>query len=245
MAKIKVGIVDYLNTKPLLEGIMHSDLLGDIELVPDYPANIDRMLVDNEIDLGLVPVAVIPRLKEYHIISDYCIGTRGKVASVCILSNQPLDQVKKILIDYQSRTSAMLVKILIKKFWKLGVELVDTQSDYRHLIEGDTAGLVIGDRCLEYRHKVKYVYDLGEAWLEFTGLPFVFATWISNKALPGDFIRRFNEANAAGIRNIEKVIFENNFSYYDSREYFSKNISYELDEEKRRGMERFLGWLRV
>lgn len=245
MTKIKVGIVNYLNTKPLLEGIMHSDLLGDIELVPDYPANIDRMLVDNEIDIGLVPVAVIPRLKEYHIVSDYCIGTTGKVASVCILSNQPLNQVNRILIDYQSRTSANLVKVLIKEFWKLEVELVDTQSDFRHLIQGDTAGLVIGDRCLEYRNKVKYVYDLGEAWLEFTGLPFVFAAWISNKALPGDFIRRFNEANAAGLRNMEKVIAENPFSYYDSREYFTKNISYELDEEKRRGMERFLGYLQV
>lgn len=222
---------------------MHSALLADIELVPDYPANIDRMLVDNEIDLGLVPVAVIPRLKEYHIISDYCIGTVGKVASVCILSNQPLDKVKRILIDYQSRTSAILVKILIKEFWKLEVELVDTQSDYRHLIQGDTAGLVIGDRCLEYRNKVKYVYDLGEAWLEFTGLPFVFAAWISNKVLPEEFISRFNEANAAGIRNIEKVIADHPLSYYDSREYFTQNISYLLDEEKKNGLGAFLTYI--
>ena len=223
---------------------MHSDLLKDIELVPDYPANIDRMLVDKTIDIGLVPVAVIPRLQEYHIVTDYCIGTTGKVASVCVLSNQHLNLVKRILIDYQSRSSANLVRVLIKHYWKIDVELVDTQADFRQLIQGDTAGLVIGDRCLEYRDKVEYVYDLGEAWVDFTGLPFVFAAWISNRRLPGDFVRRFNAANAAGLKAMEKVISENPFSFYDSREYFTKNISYELDEAKKRGMERFLAYLR-
>ncbi|HVK48226.1 MAG TPA: MqnA/MqnD/SBP family protein, partial [Pseudobacter sp.] len=67
MKKIKVGIVNYLNTKPLLYGIEHSQVINEIEAVPEYPANIARMLLDDSIDMGLVPVAVIPRMKEYYI----------------------------------------------------------------------------------------------------------------------------------------------------------------------------------
>ncbi len=240
LSKIKIGIVNYLNTKPLLYGIAHSTVREEIELVPDYPSNIATMLLENRIDAGLVPVAIIPRLKEAHIITDYCIGCDGPVASVCLLSNVPMNQIKKVLIDYQSRTSANLVKILIRKYWKIDVELADTKADYRDQIKDDTAGLVIGDRCLEYRSQVPYAYDLGEAWKDFTGLPFVFAAWISNKKLPASFISTFNEANKLGVASIEKVIAENSFSNYDSRTYFSKNVSYVMDEQKKKGLEMFL-----
>ncbi len=240
MSKIKIGIVNYLNTKPLLYGIEHSPVKEKIELVPDYPANIAALLIENKIDAGLVPVAVIPRLKESYIITDYCIGAEGPVASVCLLSDVPLTEIKKVLIDYQSRTSANLVKILIKQYWKLEVELVDTKADFRHLIKGSTAGLVIGDRCLEYREKVQYAFDLAEAWRAFTGLPFVFAAWISNKALPVDFIQSFNAANRNGIEHIEEVAKQHPFASYDSLTYFSKNISYELTNEKRKGLQLFL-----
>jgi len=243
LSKIKIGIVNYLNTKPLLYGIEHSPVREEIELVPDYPSNIAAMLLENKIDAGLVPVAIIPRLQEAHMITDYCIGCDGSVASVCLLSNVPMEKINKVLIDYQSRTSANLVKILIRKYWKIDVELVDTKADYRDQIKDDTAGLVIGDRCLEYRNKVKYAYDLGEAWKDFTGLPFVFAAWISNKKLPDEFVRDFNQANKLGLASIDEVIAENNFPYYSSETYFRKNINYHLNAEKKKGLELFLKYL--
>lgn len=244
LSKIRVGIVNYLNTKPLLYGIERSPVLKEIELIPDYPANVATMLLENRIDMGLVPVAVIPKLKEAHIITDYCIGCNGSVASVCLLSDVPLAEIKTILIDYQSRTSANLVKVLIREHWKLDVELADTKQDFRNQIKASTAGLVIGDRCLEHRTKVNHVYDLGEAWKDFTGLPFVFAAWIANKPLPPSFISSFNEACKNGIGAIDIVAAENQFPNYDSSEYFHHNISYQLDADKRRGMEEFLKMLK-
>lgn len=243
MSKIRVGIVNYLNTKPLLYGIENAPLIHGIELVPDYPANIAAMLLDDKIDMGLVPVAVIPRMKEWHIITQYCIGCDGAVASVCLLSEAPLHAIKKVLIDYQSRTSANLVRVLLRHYWKIEPELVDTKADFRNQIEGTTAGLVIGDRCLEYRDKVSYVYDLGLAWKDFTGLPFVFAAWIANKKLDSSFIEQFNKACENGIAAIDEVAEQNKFPNYDSRVYFRENISYTLDEEKRRGLEKFLQYL--
>ena len=179
--KIKVGIVNYLNTRPLLYGIDRSPVKDRIELDGDYPANLAKKLLSGEIDLGLVPVAVLPALKEYHIITDYCIGCDGPVASVCIFSDVPLEEATEVLMDYQSRTSVALANVLLREYWKLDVPRVDTRDDYRDRIKGRTAGLVIGDRALEQRRISPFIYDLGDAWKKHTGLPFVFAAWISNK----------------------------------------------------------------
>lgn len=242
---IKVGIVNYLNTKPLLYGINHSEVAEQIELVSDYPAHIADDLISGKLDLGLMPVSVIPKLKEYHIITDYCIGCNGEVASVCLFSEQPMDQLKKIYLDYQSRTSVHLLKILLKKHWKKEIELVDAEAeDYRNLITGSTGGLVIGDRAFEQRNISKYQYDLGLAWKEMTGLPFVFAAWVSNKKLSDDFIHAFNEANKLGVENIDKVISEINYNHFDLDMYYRENVSFYLDDEKRKALEMFLNFLK-
>jgi chorismate dehydratase len=241
--KIKIGIVNYLNTKPLLYGIQHSPVSEQIILIEDYPANIARLLMEGSIDAGLVPVAVIPHLNEYHIITDYCIGANGPVASVALFSQVPVENVQKVLLDYQSRTSVALAKILLKEYWKITPQITDTKSDYRSLIKGTTAGIVIGDRALEQRKVSEYVYDLGEAWKDFTGLPFVFAAWISNKPLPEDFIAAFNAANKMGVEHIEQVVVENPYPVFDLHQYYTRYISYELNAEKRKGLERFLQFL--
>ena len=238
--KIKVGAVSYLNTKPLLYGIHRSSLMQQIELTEDYPAKIAQQLIDGDIDVGLVPVAIIPRLKEHFIISDYCIGTTDEVASVCIFSDVPLQQVTKVLLDYQSRTSVALTKVLLKNYWHLSPELEDAKADFRSSIKDTTAGVVIGDRAFEQRQQSKYIYDLGLAWKAYTRLPFVFAAWVANKPLPDDFIEAFNNANAEGLRHLDEVISPLTSPYYDLKQYYTKNISYNLDEKKREGLKRFL-----
>lgn len=245
MDKIKVAAVSYLNTKPLLYGMMHSkELLEMIDLTETFPSEIARQLISNNIDLGLVPVAVIPEMREHYIISDYCIGATGTVASVCLFSDCPLQDIKKLYLDYQSRTSVALAKILCTSHWKISPEYLAATPGYTHEISGTTGGIVIGDRALELRTKKAYVYDLAEGWIEMTGLPFVFAAWVSNKKLPENFIHLFNEANEKGLGNIQKVIAQNPYPNYDLHTYFTKNISYFLDAEKKKGLEMFLEMLR-
>lgn len=241
MEKIKVGIVNYLNTKPLIYGLQQSPVINDIELIGDYPANIARLLLEGKIDMGLVPVAVIPHLKEYYINTDWCIGCDGPVASVGLFSEVPVEQIETVLLDYQSRTSVALAKILLRDRWKIQPELVDTnKADFRAHIKGTTAGVVIGDRALEQRSKSLYVYDLGEAWKLMTGLPFVFAAWVSNKKLPADFITSFNEANQAGVNCIPSVVATTPYPTFDLHAYYTRYISYHLDAAKRKGLEKFL-----
>lgn len=238
--RIRVGIVSYLNTRPLLYGIERSPVIRQIELIQDYPARIATQLVEGSIDLGLVPVAVIPRMKQSHIITDYCIGCSGPVASVCLFSEVPLEEVKEVLLDYQSRTSVALAKVLLKEYWQLNPKLTDTRSEYQSQIRGTTAGLLIGDRALAQRKISPYIYDLGEAWQKHTGLPFAFACWIANKKLPVDFISAFNEANKWGVNHIENVIQENPSDVFDLHKYYSSHINYLLDEQKREGLALFL-----
>ncbi len=238
--KVRVGAVSYLNTKPLIYGIEKGMIKDEADLIIDYPSKIASMLLKNEIDVGLVPVAVIPQMEAHYIISDYCIGSVGEVASVCLFSEVPLEKIETVLLDYQSRTSVELLKMLVKDFWKIKVNFEDTSNGYQQKIAGTTAGLVIGDRALQQRKISPFIYDLGEEWQMFTGLPFVFAAWISNKKLDDDFIQAFNEANAFGLNRIDKVADENPFPVFDLKHYYTDCISFRLDENKRKGLELFL-----
>jgi chorismate dehydratase len=241
--KIRVGAVSYLNTKPLLYGIERAPIRKDIDLIIDYPASIAEMLAKDEIDMGLVPVAIIPSLPESYINGHYCIGSNGKVASVCLFSETPIEQTEKVLLDYQSRTSVQLAKILLKEYWKVSPELIDAGKDFRDHIGGTTAGVVIGDRALEQRQQSRYVYDLAEAWKDLTGLPFVFAAWISNKSLDAGFIAEFDEANRQGLLHIDEVVAENPYPFFNLHDYFTQYLNYRLDEPKKRGLEAFLAYL--
>ena len=240
MNKIKVGAVSYLNTKPLLYGIKQSTILQQIDLIEDYPSRIAAMLLNNDIDLGLVPVAIINDLKEYYIVSNYCISADDEVASVALFSEQPIEKITRVYLDYQSRTSVNLTKILFKHFWKQDIEFIHAPENYIEHIKGTTAGLIIGDRALESIHQFNYQYDLAKAWKIHTGLPFVFAAWVANKHLPADFVSSFNDANSIGIKKIEDVIATLDFHSYNLKKYFTQNISYALDDDKRKGMNLFL-----
>lgn len=239
--RVRVGIINYLNVKPFLYGIRQSRQLEQIELVETYPARLAAMLLHNEVDLGIVPVAILPEMKQYQIVSDYCIGCDGPVASVCLFSEKPIHQIETVWLDYQSRTSVVLAKILLKHYWQINPEFKDARGEeYRHHITGTTAGLVIGDRAFEQRKQSTYIYDLGEAWKDYTGLNFVFAAWVANKQLPAAFIEAFNQANAAGIQAIDQVVAQTPYSLFDLDKYYRYNINYKLDERKRAGMEEFL-----
>ncbi len=245
MEKIRTGIVNYLNTKPLIYGLERPPVIGRIDLIGDYPANIARMLRDGTIDLGLIPVAVLPQLPEFHIVGDYCIGTEGEIASVALFSEVPMQEIKKVYLDYQSRTSVALLKFLMREYWGIYPEIIEsTGEDYRAEIKGTTAGLVIGDRALEQRRISTFIFDLGSEWKKITGLPFVFAAWVSTRPLPDEFVSVFNEGNKMGLSHIDEIVDANPCLVYDLKKYYNLHLSYKLDEPKRQGMQRFLEVIR-
>lgn len=240
-ARIRVGIVNYLNTKPLIYGLERSPMREQIDLIGDYPSNVARLLEKDEIDVGLIPVAVIPTLSSYHVNGNYCIGTQGEIASVGLFSEVPLREIKKVYLDYQSRSSVALLRWLMKESWGINPEIVEAADEsFRDELRGTTAGLVIGDRALEQRKHSTFIYDLGSEWRSITGLPFVFAAWVSKTPLPDDFVRRFDQANGLGMQHLDDILDSNPYPLFDLRKYYTLHLSYDLDEAKRRGMEKFL-----
>ncbi|MBC8173283.1 MAG: menaquinone biosynthesis protein, partial [Chitinophagales bacterium] len=206
-----------------------------------------KKIMENMVDIALAPVAVLQHLHDAHVITDYCIGATGNVHSVCLFSEVPIEQISAVYLDDHSLTSVSLLKILLKEYWQLSPELIPAKPGYIDQIRHDKAGLVIGDRSFVLHHKFEYCYDLSAAWKEHTGLSFVFAAWMRRKEIPADLIFELNEALKYGIMHLDAVVAEQKTSIISKEElveYFQHNISYDLDDEKRKALQLFLEKMR-
>jgi len=239
MNKIRVSAVSYTNTYPFLNGIRKSKVMEQIDLSVDYPSACAQKVIDDQADIGIIPTAALLSLPEYYINTDFCIGTEGAVDSVFIFANKPIEDVKTLRLDKQSRTSNGLARVLIKNYWKKDVELVTDES-----IEPD-AYVLIGDRTFGKKNAVPYVYDLGEEWFNFTGLPFAFALWVSNKKLPDSFVEEFNEALAYGVEHATDVIAGlPEFEDFDYTKYLTEHLNFHLTAKKREAVQLYLRYLK-
>ena len=240
---IKISAVSYLNTKPFLYGLENTDICKKISISQDSPALCAEKLMSNSVDIGLIPVAIIPQLKNPQIVVPYCIGADGKVTTVCLFSEVPMEEISTIYLDYQSLTSVELVKILFKEYWEKEVMFEKAFPGYENEIKGTTAGLIIGDRAIHLFSSYTYIYDLAEAWKRMTGLPFVFAAWVSCKQIDEKFLAEFKKSLQFGLDNRDKLIAK--YEYLDNlkfsvENYLFHNIQYLLTEDKQEALELFL-----
>jgi len=245
MDKIRISAVKYANTYPFIYGLKESGFEKKVILETDHPADCAAKLISGKVDIGLIPVAAIPMLKEYHIISDYCIGANGNVRTVMLLSNCPFLEIRNIYLDYRSRSSVNLTKVLAKNSWKKDFRWINTSKSFDFKNIGlDEAVVLIGDQCFEFENSFKYKIDLAMEWKKFSGLPFVFACWTSNKQIDNLFIKEFNEALQMGVNNIDAVVDKygqtGTITGDTLRTYLLENIDFNFNEEKKAGLKLFL-----
>jgi chorismate dehydratase len=249
MQKIRVSPISFLNTLPLSFGIRHSNIINQIELVVDTPAQCANRLIEGSVDIGLVPVATIPSICNAQIISDFCIGVSGAVRTVVLVSEVPVNEINEIILDYQSRTSVVLARILVTDFWNLNVKFRNAKPGFEFSqVKGNTAAVVIGDKVFGIEKKYKYVLDLAVQWREYTGLPFVFACWVANCDLSQSFIHEFNEALRYGVEHINEAIDSVPNLIIPKNEalkYLSQNIDFNFTDDKREAMQLFLKKLEI
>jgi len=236
--KIKISAVSYTNTKPFIYGIEHSALLDQIDLSLDIPTDCAAKLIDGQVDIGLIPVAAIPQVPNAHIIADYCIGSVGAVNSVFIFSKVPAGEIKTVRLDSHSRTSNNLAKVLLKFHFQ---QMVSYSTDP----DEDTDAIVlIGDRTFGKKEEFAYAYDMGEEWMNFTGLPFVYAAWVANKPIPQSFVNDFNEALSFGLSKRRDLLEElPKHSNFDLDDYLMHKLDFELTEKKREALNLFLSYI--
>lgn len=238
MHKTKISIVSYLNSKVFLKGLIpQAESTFDISL--DIPSVCASKLINNTVDIGLIPVAVIPEVNNANIISDFCISTSNAVNSVFLFSNTPSHKIHTIYLDPHSRTSNLLCRILCNEYWNITVDFKTRSENIIELKEGE-AFVLIGDRTFDQIGKFSTTLDLSEEWKSYTGLPFVFAAWVANKSIDQNIIQEFNTFLANGFHFLDDVIEENKLTFFDVNDYLKNRIEYNLTDEKRKAIELFL-----
>lgn len=244
----KISIVNYYNTLPFRWALRNSKLLKEIDLQEDIPSICAQKLKYNQVDLALVPVALLPELDNYSIISDYCIGAVGKVDSVKLYSQVDLSQIESITLDYQSKSSITLTQLLAKEFWKISPKYMAAKPGFESEVHDTNAAVIIGDRAFEWNGKYNFEWDLSQQWQLHTGLPFVFAAWVTTKALPSTFIQEFNATLKHGIENIPLAIQQMPASavkQMNPLHYLTQRINYNLDVEKNKALALFISKIKT
>lgn len=232
MKKIKVSILSYTNSKPFLYGIQKSGFVNQIELQEGLSFECAQRLGNNEVDLALVPVAALHHYPDLTVVGDFCIGAVMPVNSVFIFSSKPIEDIKTIKYDPQSRTSNHLAKVLFKNKWAISPTETQDNAD---------AFVLIGDATFGRKEEFEYVYDLAEEWILFSGYPFAFAVWATNKSIKPEFLSAFNKALKLGVDNRKQVIAALPASKnFDVDDYLMNRISYEFDDDKKTALNMFL-----
>jgi chorismate dehydratase len=241
--KYRIAAVSYVNTLPFLYGLKQHGMREITETILAHPARCAELLQKGEVDIALCPVGALPGIGEYHVITDYCIGCNGPVRTVGVYSNRPFNELTHVVLSPESRTSNLLVQILNGEYWKREIEFIPamTGSAYGSF---STGFLYIGDVCFQKEKEFTYRTDLGQAWKEWTGLPFVFACWISREKTDDDFVEKLNTAFLDGIRNLEGLTFPAGIDTQVYLEYLKRNISFEFDQGKKTAMKIFLEYVR-
>lgn len=240
--KFRISALSYSNTFPFVLGL--NQLLVNEAYILDFevPSLTAERFFNGEVDMALVPVGALLSMSDYKIISNYCIGANGKVKTVCLYTNVHIEEIEKIYLDTDSRTSMRLVQILAKYFWKISPIFVKLEPGQK--IENNQAVLLIGDKTFGVSDKYKFTFDLAEEWKKFTNLPFVFALWIAKNSVPDFIVDNLNDALKFGLSNIKEL--KNHFDLpvnsQEYEDYIENYIDYNLDETKKEAMKLFLDY---
>jgi chorismate dehydratase len=167
------------------------------------------------------------------------------VRTVLLLSNCPFEDIRNIYLDYRSRSSVNLTKVLARNSWKREYKWINTSKVFDFLNIGlNEAVVLIGDQCFEFENSFRYKVDLANEWKKFSGLPFVFACWTANKQINNEFITKFNNALRLGVNDIDAVVekFGNSGTIRGEilKKYLVENIDYNFNDEKKKALMLFL-----
>lgn len=243
---ITLGDVPFLNSKPLFYLLKNGHINSSIEIV-SYPPNIlSKLLREKKIDMGLVPVIELLTRGGYKVVPDVSISSFGKVDSVVLVSNRELKDIRSVALDRYSLSSAGLIRVLFKNFLNMDVEFT-TRSYNEHFFTDVDSGMLIGDTGLKilYTTKNRYkIYDLGDMWTNFTGLPFVYALLAVNDRIKlGNQLNNVIISKKEGVNFIEEICENESERIGISKEfcinYIKNRIGYDLNEEEIKGISEF------
>lgn len=237
---LKLASVKYLNSLPFSFALTKLEKDGCLKWECALPSVCATLLKEDLVDIALLPVGALSDFDKLYSLTDYCIGSTAAVKSVRLFSQHNFAEVEQVVLSDASRTSNLLVQVLASNFWK-GNPIHFCKSDARQ-IKLKTAQLIIGDEVFVAEHQYQYSLDLGLEWNRFTGLPFVFALWVSKTEISLEFEQLLAKAFSEGLN---ELLNEDRFENYNIPKeilipYFKDHISYHLDGAKRTSIDHFL-----
>jgi chorismate dehydratase len=242
---MRIGAVSYLNTKPLVYKL--AELAPQHELVFDLPSRLADQLAAGSLDVALIPSIEFFQNPDYTIVSDACIGCRGPVLSVKLLSRVPMRQIRTLALDEGSRTSVALARILLQERFGIEPERWPLPIDARYEESPADAVLVIGDRAIHpARGNWVAQWDLGDEWNRWSELPFVFAMWVGHvgqaSQLP-EVAAALSAARDAGVANLGQIAREEGakvgLTYDQTLTYLRDNLHFCSGPGERAGLRLF------
>ena len=244
--RLRVGIVDYLNAWPLAWGFLTGALDESFEAAYLPPAEVASELAAGRIDLGLIPSIEARRQPDLLVVPGLCVAATHEVRSVILVSRGPMEAVRRVALDRNSRTSAALVRILLKARYGIEPEFEEASPDAEEMLRRADAALIIGDPALRVDRERYRVCDLAAEWRSLTGRPFVFAVWAlrpeAGDRLP-EVERLLKSSLEQGLAELEAVIrrgvLELGLARETVREYLEENLSFRLDSEALAGLREF------
>ena len=238
----RLGVVSYLNSRPLIAGL---ELDSRVEIILDVPARLPGMLDRGEVDAALVPVIdLLDEGRDWRIISDACIGCDGETLTVRVFSRGSPQSIQRLLVDGDSHTSVALARVIWAELYGRSLEI---QKFHGQEPSGDTDGvLLIGDKVVNHSlihcdHEV----DLGASWKSLTSLPFVFAVWAAPSVLDcSELADRLGLARDRGVESAQAIAADLGpglgWPVALAVRYLTTRLRFTLGNRERLGMKKFL-----
>ncbi|MBI4889184.1 MAG: menaquinone biosynthesis protein [Acidobacteria bacterium] len=248
--KPRVCAVSYLNTSPLVWGALNGPQKGKLDLSFAVPSICADRVVSGDADVGLVPIIEVDR-NGLNLVSDVCIACRGDVRSIYLISAKDWADVSTLAVDTGSRTSVQLARIILEQRYGVRPKLEVMEPDLPRMLECADAALLIGDAALSIDPSEvdRPLLDLGREWIEWTGLPMVFAVWAGREAgrWP-ELAGLLEDSRQYGLGELDAIIKieaeRRGFSEELVQQYLTRNVWFHLGKEERAGMNLYLDFAR-
>jgi chorismate dehydratase len=240
---IRIGAVNYLNTKPLIYQL--EQLAPEAELILDLPSRLADQLESGALDVALIPVIEYFRGGPYRLVPNIAIASHGPVLSVTLFSRRPWPEIRRVALDVGSRTSAALTEVLLRKRHGVKAEIIPLPMDAEAEKVDADAVLLIGDRAMRAcLPGFVHAYDLGQEWHDWVGLPFVYAVWAVRADVElGSVETALLEAKRRGCRDVGQIAFREaprlGLDAGFCRRYLSNIIRFDLGPREQAGLHHY------
>lgn len=233
---IRIGAVSYLNSRPLIYGL---DSAPDVQLSLDVPARLLDGLRSGQYDVALLPIIDYQRMEGLVLVPAGGIGCDGATLTVQLFARRPIEQTSALACDPESHTSVALVQIILAERFGIEPRCIDLGQATSDPTE---ARLLIGDKVVcEQPAGFDHRLDLGSAWKELTGRPFVFAAWVArrefaNSGAAGELMRRLRSAREQGLAAVKQIVRDValplGWPEQLAQEYLTQNLKYDIGPEQ-------------